>query len=94
MTKESWPVLMAPTNAAIASKLQEMDRIREDDISNFENLPQLLVSGRKVQRIPANSGDVLPADRVGDLNYDDDYLYLAVLSGSSLVWRRIGLSAW
>ncbi len=46
------------------------------DVDAFNNLPQVFVSGRKVGKIPANSGDVSVTDVLNDVNWDDQYIYI------------------
>ncbi len=66
---------------------------REDDIREFNNLPNRFVSGRKVERIPSSSTDVLASDKVGDINYTSDSFYVLLDDGGNLVWRVGSLSA-
>lgn len=68
-------------------------RLRLDDITDFTNLPNVFISGRKVEKVPNNSSDVTPEDRVGDFNTTGAYLYVLVDSGGA-VWRRVALSSW
>lgn len=67
---------------------------RPRDILDFINLKNIFMSGRKVGKIPTSSLDIANTDRIGDFNYDDQYMYLVVLSGSDAEWRRITLSSW
>ena len=68
---------------------RETTRLRQDDINAFANLSNIFMRGRKVGKIPSSSGDTDVTDRVGDFNYDANYLYLCV-DNSGATWRRIG----
>lgn len=67
---------------------------RSNDVNDFNNLKNIFMSGRKVNKIPTESTDVLPSDRVGDMNYDDNYIYLLVDNSGNPQWRRVALAAW
>jgi hypothetical protein len=74
--------------------LRRIVELRHDDVSDFTNLPQVFMSGRKAGKVPTGSADVAVTDRLGDFNYDTSYLYLAVNNAGSLVWRRVAISSW
>lgn len=69
-------------------------RERDADIINWNNLSQIFVGGRKVGKVPSSSNDVDPTDKVGDLNYDADYLYILINDAGTAEWRRTALSSW
>lgn len=71
--------------------VQEMQRLREEDVSDRENFDNLFVTGRKVLNTPTSSTDV-STNRENDFNWDSSYLYVCTLSGSTLVWLRSALS--
>ena len=66
---------------------------RNSDIRDKTNLPNIFISGRKVGKIPTSSTDIVDTDKVGDINYDANYLYICV-NDSGAVWRRIALTTW
>ena len=68
-------------------------RERGNDITDFTNLPNIFMQGRKVQKVPSASNDVAATDRIGDFNYDASYLYL-VVDDSGAEWRRVALATW
>ena len=72
------------------SVLRSILSARGDDISEFDNLKNTFMSGRKVGKVPTESADIAAADRAGDFNYDEDYLYL--FTGTD--WRRLELLSW
>lgn len=91
---EAYPVVTV--NAGLKELVKSasyIQRLREDDISDFSNLVNVFMSGRKVNKIPASSADVVAGDRVGDFNYSAAYLYL-VVDNTGAEWRRIALGSW
>lgn len=74
--------------------LQEIVRERRLDISDFNNLQNRFISGRKVNKIPAGASDVVSTDKVGDFNYDASYIYVLVNNSGTAEWRRAALSTW
>ena len=68
-------------------------RERTNDVHAFHDLPQTFVSGRKVGKIPTASNDVDANDKIGDINYDANYIYILIDSGGA-TWRRASLGAW
>lgn len=85
---------MVRNDADLLRWAREVNAAREEDRRDWLNLPQTFVSGRKVGKIPTGSSDVAASDRAGDWNWDSAYLYYAVESGGSLVWRRIASASW
>jgi hypothetical protein len=67
---------------------------RNNDVNDFNNLKNIFMSGRKVGRIPTDSLDVLSSDRIGDMNYDDAYIYILIDNAGTPEWRRAGLGSW
>lgn len=64
------------------------------DVRDFDNLKNIFMSGRKVGKIPGNSLDVVPTDRIGDFNYTQTYFYLLIDNSGTPEWRRISLGSW
>ena len=93
MTTENYPLVLSENNTDLAAILREMVRIRESDIGNFTNLPNIFMRGRKVSKVPTSSADVTTSDRLGDFNYTASYLYICV-DDSGAKWRRVALSSW
>lgn len=73
---------------------KDVARKRLEDIANFNNLPNLFISGRKVAKVPTGSADVDPSDRIGDFNYTTSYLYICVDDSGTAAWRRVALGSW
>ena len=73
--------------------LRDIIRKRQDDIIEFDNLKETQVSGRSVNRIPANATDVLPSDRLGDISITDDSIYvLKEITPGVVEWRKSTLA--
>jgi hypothetical protein len=68
--------------------------IRDDDLTAFNNLSELFIGGRKVEKIPANSTDIAITDKEGDVNYNATNLYILMdIGGGTLEWRTVALAA-
>lgn len=93
MVKRSYNYVESENPTHIADFCREVARLREEDIEDFNNLSNIFMRGRKVGKIPTGSTDVAATDRLGDFNYDANYLYLCV-DNSGAVWRRITLGSW
>ncbi len=88
-----YPSEIANTVQGVADVVRHISRERQSDIKDFDNLQSRFMSGRKVGKVPSGSSDVDATDRLGDFNYDADYLYILV-DDSGAVWRRITLESW
>lgn len=73
---------------------EDIQRMREKDISDFNNLSAIFMKGRKVGKIPTASIDIATTDRVGDFNYTASYLYIVIDNAGTAAWRRISLGVW
>ena len=75
----------------VVQVVRKISQLREEDILDRNNFPAIFFLGRKVGKVPASSLDIAATDRVGDMNYDTNFLYLfPTVSG----WRRIALATW
>lgn len=94
MATSQYPQLPStPTNDDVVFWIDEVARLREqEDIGDFDNLVNRFIRGRKVAKVPSSSTDVDATDQEGDFNYDDSFMYLAVLNSGNLVWRRVALA--
>ena len=87
-----YPQITPQTEQDIKDLLRIITRERTIDITDFENLKNRFMSGRKVGKIPSGAADVSDTDRIGDMNYDENYLYLLTTDGSGgAIWGRIAL---
>lgn len=93
-TLKDYPYYSAETVQDIKQQLRDICNIRKDDITQIQQLPDILFRARKVARIPTSSADVIAGDRVGDINYTVDYLYILIDNSGTAVWRRAALSSW
>lgn len=78
------------------SVLQQITRLRDLDIQDRNNFPNIFLTGRLVGKIPTSSADIAATDRVNDYSYavDASYVYLCQDDSGTVVWRRIALEAW
>lgn len=82
----------------VVSFILYVTKERKNDVSDFNALKDVFISGRKVGKIPSGASDVTDLDVVGDFNIADDtgtvYLYALVNVGGTATWRRVAMSAW
>lgn len=80
----------------IATTVRAIVRLRAQDVSEFNNLPNVLIAGRKVGKIPTSSADVDPTDNVGDVSFalDGSYVYYLITNAGVASWRRVALASW
>lgn len=88
-----FPKLQDNTLTEVINVIQYILKERRNDVSDFDNLKNVFISGRKVGKIPTGSSDISDTDRLGDYNYDADYLYLCI-DDSGAAWRRVALTTW
>lgn len=97
MAKSGYPVI--PSGADINDVidfLREITRLRDrEDVSDFNNLVNRFVAGRKTTRIPSSSSDVLATDQEGDITIaaDGSALYILVDASGTLAWRSVTLAS-
>lgn len=74
--------------------IEEVNRLREnEDISDFDNLPNRFVRGRSVERIPGDPDSVLATDEVGDVSNDSAFIYeLVEETAGTPRWNRRALN--
>lgn len=89
-----YPILKDATVNGIFEWLKYVVRARTDDVQEFNNLPNIFISGRKVGKIPSASNDTTPEDKIGDVNYSATFLYILVDNSGTATWRRVALSSW
>ncbi len=80
-------------------ELQEQFRlvcgIRKDDITQFNNLTQQFIAGRKVGKVPSSSADVVPAtDKLSDFNVTATFAYFLIDNAGTPEWRRVAVGSW
>ncbi len=89
-----YPKLVPSTDEDIKEVLRIIIENRGLDINEFTNLKNVFMAGRKSGKIPSGSADIDLSDRVGDFNYDPDYLYLVIDNAGTAEWRRTALASW
>jgi hypothetical protein len=86
-----FPKMQDRTLQEVVKVMEYITKERRNDVADFDNLKNVFMSGRKVGKIPTSPTDIDVTDRVGDFNYDPDYIYLCVDDGGA-EWRRTSLS--
>lgn len=89
-----YPYFPASSMDEIKEQLRQITNIRKDDITTISQITSSFVSGRKIGKIPSSSADVDVTDKVGDINYDADYLYILIDDSGTPAWRRATLASW
>lgn len=89
----SYPKVQDNTLSEVIKVIEYITKERKNDVNDFNNLNKIFISGRKVGKIPTGSSDIASTDRLGDFNFDADYLYLCV-DDSGAAWRRVALGVW
>ena len=84
------------TNNNAGDNLNVIARLRDVDIQDRNNFPNIFATGRLVGKIPSSSANITSGDRAGDFSFalDGSYIYYCVNASGSAVWRRIALSSW
>lgn len=91
---ESPEELLTWVNGDLKNWIKEVTRLRYEDTGDKDTLPDMYVRGRKSPRIPNSPTDVTDFDKVGDISYDGQWLYVLVeVSEGVLRWSRTQLSA-
>lgn len=67
---------------------KNISRERLRDISDFDNLQNIFMRGRKVGKTPTASNDTTDS-RVGDFNYDSTNFYFCIDNSGTAAWRKI-----
>lgn len=89
MTQTAWPIVS--TKEQLIEFAQETARLRqEEDIPDFDNLPNRFVTGRTTERVPSTPSDVVATDNIGDIVTDaaNGFEYKLVDNGGTPVWDR------
>lgn len=89
-----YPTIFSSDNAALKQALDFIGRERQADVQEFNNLPNVFITGRKVGKIPSASADVVATDRPGDFSYDASFIYICLNNAGTVVWRRATLGSW
>ncbi len=94
MSLKDWP---SPT----FSSVQEVERwakfiarTRDEDITQANNYTNIFIRGRLVGKVPSGSADVAATDKLGDINFTDDYMYVLIDNSGTAEWRRVALGSW
>lgn len=95
---KKYPDLGQGTFADVTRVMDFAVRERKTDVSDFDNLNNRFIAGRKTGRIPTGASDVGPLDKVGDFNIANDgtttYIYALVNIAGTATWQRVAMSGW
>ncbi len=87
--------------SGITNNLQEVQdqlrlicNTRKSDITQFNNLQQIFIGGRKVGRIPSSSLDVITGDVIGDFNVTSAFAYYLINNAGTPEWRKVAVGSW
>lgn len=90
-----YPILKDDTLKGVFEWLKYVVRARSEDVQEFNNLPNIFISGRKVGKVPSASNDVVADDKLGDFNADGTtgYAYFLVDNTGTAEWQRAKLGS-
>lgn len=91
---KDYPKIEAVDLGSVLHLMQYITKERKNDIRDFNNITNNFISGRKVGKIPSSATDIIASDKVGDFNYDANYIYICVENSGSAEWRRVAISSW
>lgn len=97
--KTQYPIIQrSPTIQDIENWCNTVTRLREEeDLSDFLNLQNVFMAGRKVGKIPTSNSDTSVDDREGDFSFSSDgtSLYVVVNASGTIKWGKISIdTAW
>ncbi len=90
MATQQYQFITDESTSSVADFCRDIARIRQEDIDDFNNLTNVFIGGRKVGKVPTSSADVVATDRIGDFNFDANFIYICV-DDSGAAWRRVTL---
>ena len=92
MTTETYPKFLNvknDDNSEIIMILLEIIRLRDEDITDFNNLNRRFLPGRATDRVPSSPTDVVPrVDATGDIVNDGIFEYKLINDAGDLKWDR------
>lgn len=93
---KNYPNSFENTVEDLGTALRAITRLRQQDVADFNNLPNVFISGRRVGKIPTSSADVADTDKVGDVSFalDGSYVYYLISNAGVASWRRVALASW
>jgi hypothetical protein len=89
-----YPSIINRTVEGCLSALDWIGRERLSDINDRQNLPNLFIGGRKVQKVPTSSADISsPTSVAGDFNVTKDFAFFCVNDAGTIKWVRVAVGA-
>jgi hypothetical protein len=83
-----YPTLSDDSNASLKEVLDFIIRERGRDVQDFGNLPSTFIGGRKVNKIPSGTTDIV-GSFVGDFSATTAGVFIAVNESSTVSWRKL-----
>ena len=80
-------------NTDRAASLDQMIRRYNDLAERFSLLTDVLIQGRLTDRVPTSSSDIVDGEKVGDINFQNDYIYILTDNAGTPAWRRVAVSS-
>lgn len=76
---------------AVVGALQKIAQIRGQDQTQWIDLKNQFISGRRVVRVPSASNDLLATDNIGDFNVTATFAYFLIDNAGTIEWVRIAV---
>lgn len=85
-----FPTLNNADPKALQQAVNQIARIRQDDIGDRNNFPNIFIGGRKVSKVPATSTDIT-GSAVGDFNVTASFAYFCINNSGTVEWVRVAV---
>lgn len=85
-----FPTIGAATLDTLKAAINLLARIRQEDIGDRNNFPNLFIGGRKVSKVPTASTDIT-GSAVGDFSVTASFAYFCVNNSGTVEWVRVAV---
>ena len=85
-----FPTLNNSDPKALQNAINQIARIRQDDIGDRNNFPNLFIGGRLVRKVPANSSDIT-GSAAGDFTVNASFAYFCINNAGTIEWVRVAV---
>jgi len=82
------------TEDTVVDVVNQIVRLRDNDITDRNTFPSVFLSGRSVAKVPTSAADVVATDRIGDFNVTATYAYYCIDNAGTVEWRRSAVASW
>lgn len=86
----SYPTITDDKNPTMKSALDYISRVRQNDIQDWNSLPNTYIAGRKVAKVPTASTDIT-GSFPGDFNVTASFAYFCVNNSGTVEWVRVAV---